>query len=209
MVGFVGFFLNSKLAPRCPSRPCPAAAVPAPPVASQVLGAAVGAAGAGAGAVGSRGSAFPASSIIPIIIWFLDQGCLLNLAPPALPFRPPASAEGFISCRLGKEIEWKNVGQSPRDSGAGGAGGTAGCWSSPNRLQAAAAMLRCSCPVPMPRRRVRSVVLGCVHLSIPASCCTAAASGASQGGTTLGLGRVLLFQSGFGVVGVLKEHINV
>lgn len=63
----------------------------------------------GAGAVGSIpsgcqgpsrswGSSFPASSIIPIIIWFLDQGCLLNLAPLALPFRPPASAEGFISC---------------------------------------------------------------------------------------------------------------
>ena len=65
------------------------------------------------GAVRSWGSSFPASSIIPVIIWFLDQGCLLNLAPLALPFRPPASTEGFISCRHKKEIEWKNVGHSP------------------------------------------------------------------------------------------------
>lgn len=79
-----------------------------------------GAARAAAGAVRSRGSSFPAGSIIPIIIRFLDQGRLLNLAPLALPFRPPALAEGFIRCRRGREIEWKNAGLSPPGWGAGG-----------------------------------------------------------------------------------------
>lgn len=57
------------------------------------------------------------------------------MAPLALPFRPPASAEGFISCRRGKEIEWKNAGQSP--PGRRGGPGVPGfrrvgrCWHSP------------------------------------------------------------------------------
>lgn len=73
------------------------------------------------------------------------------MAPLALPFRPPASAEGFISCRRGKEIEWKNAGQSPpgrRGRGRGypasegpGDAGTApavpgwGWWSRPGRVR--------------------------------------------------------------------------
>lgn len=60
------------------------------------------------------GGAASIGSIIPIVIRLLHHGFLFILAPLDLPFRPPASALGFIALSRGEEMGW------PKAGGCGG-----------------------------------------------------------------------------------------